>query len=270
MIKQIQKAKDYISEKIGSGYEVGIILGTGLSNFAQYVSDQIVIPYDEIPGFVKSTAPSHQGNLIAGILNGKKVLVLQGRFHYYEGYSMEQVVFPTRVLKLLGIHTLIVTNAAGSLREEFKPGSIIMLKDHINFMGTNPLLGPNDDSLGERFVSMHDSYCEEYRKKLKLISLDNKIKISEGVYIAVTGPSFETKSECQFFANIGADVVGMSTVPEVITAIHCELKVLAFSIVTNYSNLIQKARHSQSEIRENADIAKSNLEKLVSEFVKDI
>lgn len=267
---QLIKAKEYISEKIGSGYEVGIILGTGLSNFADYISDKVIIPYADIPGFVKSTAPSHKGNLIAGRLKGKKVIVLQGRFHFYEGYSMEQVVFPTRVLKLLGIHSLIVTNAAGSLREEFKPGSIIMLKDHINFMGTNPLVGPNDESLGERFVSMHDTYNEEYRKKLKLISLNHKVKVSEGVYIAVTGPSFETKSECQFFANIGADVVGMSTVPEVITAIHCGLKVLAFSVVTNYSNLIQKSQHSQEEIRENADIAKSNLEKLVSEFVKDI
>ncbi len=270
MNNQIQRAKDYIAAKIGLGYEVGIILGTGLSNFAEYISDKTIIPYGDIPGFVKSTAPSHKGNLIAGKLNGKKVLVLQGRFHFYEGYSMEQVVFPTRVLKVLGIHTLIVTNAAGSLREEFKPGSIIMLKDHINFMGTNPLIGTNDDDLGERFVSMHDTYCEDYRKKMKLVSLDNKIKLSEGVYIAVTGPSFETKAECKFFANIGADVVGMSTVPEVITAIHCGLKVMAFSIVTNYSNLIQKAKHSQEEIRENADIAKANLEKLVSEFVKDI
>ncbi|MBI9031258.1 purine-nucleoside phosphorylase [bacterium] len=270
MKDQLQRAKDYISKKIGTGYEVGIILGTGLSNFADYLSDKIIIPYPEIPGFVKSTAPSHKGNLIAGTLKGKKVIVLQGRFHFYEGYSMEEVVFPTRVLKLLGVHTLIVTNAAGSLREEFKPGSIIMLKDHINFMGTNPLIGPNDDSLGERFVSMHDTYHEDYRQKVKLVSLNNKVKVSEGVYIAVTGPSFETKAECQFFANIGADVVGMSTVPEVITAIHCGLKVLAFSVVTNYSNLIQKAQHSQSEIRENADVAKANLEKLISEFVKDI
>lgn len=270
MKEQIQRAKEYIIEKIGLGYEIGLILGTGLSNFADYVTDKIVIPYEEIPGFVKSTAPSHKGNLIAGKLNGKKVIVLQGRFHYYEGYSMEQVVFPTRVLKTLGVHTLIVTNAAGSLREEFKPGSIIMLKDHINFMGTNPLIGPNYEEFGERFVSMHDTYCEEYRQKMKIVSLDNKIKLSEGVYVAVTGPSFETKAECQFFANIGGDLVGMSTVPEVITAIHCGLKVMAFSIVTNYSNLIQKDKHSQEEIRENADTAKSNLEKLISEFVKDI
>lgn len=270
MNSMMQTAKVYISEKIGSGYEVGIILGTGLSNFVDYVKDKIVIPYDEIPGFVKSTAPSHKGNLIAGTINRKKVIVLQGRFHFYEGYSLEQVVFPTRVLKLLGVHTLIVTNAAGSLREEFVPGGIIMLKDHINFFGNNPLIGVNDDSLGERFVSLHDTYCEEYRSKMKLISLNNKIKISEGVYIGVTGPSFETKAECQFFANIGADVVGMSTVPEVIAAVHCGLKVLAFSIVTNYSNLIHKTRHSQEEIRENADIAKSNLEKLVSDFIKEI
>lgn len=270
MNKQITQAKDYISAKIGLDYEVGIILGTGLSKFADYVTDKIELPYDEIPGFVKSTAPSHKGNLIAGTLNGKKVIVLQGRFHYYEGYSLEQVVFPTRVLKSLGVHTLIVTNAAGSLREEFKPGSIIMLKDHINFMGNNPLIGANDDTLGERFVSMHDTYCEVYRNRLKIISLDHKIKISEGVYIGVTGPSFETKAECAFFANIGADVVGMSTVPEVIAAIHCGIKVLAFSIVTNYSNLIHKTKHSQAEIQENADIAKANLEKLISEFVKDI
>jgi inosine/guanosine/xanthosine phosphorylase family protein len=174
------------------------------------------------------------------------------------------------VLKALGAQTLIVTNAAGSLREEFKPASIIMIKDHINFMGSNPLVGPNDDALGERFISMHDTYSQEYRTKLKRISLDNKIKVSEGVYIGVVGPSFETKSECRFFANIGADVVGMSTVPEVIAAIHCGLKVLAFSIVTNYTNLVSQKEHSQEEIRKNADTAKANLEKLVSEFVKDI
>lgn len=269
MKTKMEQAKAYISNKIGTGYEFGIILGTGLSNFVEYIEDKITLPYEDIPGFVKSTAPTHAGNLIAGKISGKMVVVLQGRYHFYEGYSFEQVVFPTRVLKTLGIHTLIVTNASGSLREEFNPGAIIMLKDHINFMGSNPLIGPNDDSLGERFVSMHDTYCEEYRAKMKDVSLELKIKISEGVYIGVTGPSFETEAECQFFANIGADVVGMSTVPEVIAAIHCDLKVLAFSIVTNYSNLIHKSRHSQEEIRENADIARTNLEKLVSGFIKD-
>ena len=267
MTNLIQKSKEYIVNRIGEIPNVGIILGTGLSNFADKIENKITIPYEEIPGFVKSTAPSHKGNFIVGEFAGTRVVALQGRFHYYEGYTMEQVIFPTRVLQAIGVHTLIVTNASGSLRREFAPGSIILLNDHINFMGVNPLIGKNDDSLGERFVSLHDTYHTPYRDIVKDIAHKNKIKISEGVYIAVTGPSFETKAECSFFANIGADVVGMSTVPEVIAGIHCGLKILAFSVVTNYSNLYHSQQHSQEEIRENANIAQHNLESLISHFL---
>ena len=268
MLKKINNAKEFILSKIPATPEVGIILGTGLSNFTDYMEDKIVIPYGEIPGFVTSTAPSHAGNLVFGKIEGKNVVALQGRFHFYEGYSMEDVVFPTRVLKAIGISTLIVTNASGSLRRELAPGSIVMLKDHINFMGTNPLIGKNEDSLGYRFVSLHDTYNAKYREQIKYIGEKLHITISEGVYLAVTGPSFETKAECQFFANVGADLVGMSTVPEVIAAIHCGLKVIAFSVVTNYSNLYHSQEHSQEEIRENADIAKKNLERIIAEFLK--
>ncbi len=268
IIAKINKSKEYILNKIGTRPEFGIILGTGLSNFADFLEDKIVIPYGEIPGFVVSTAPSHAGNLVFGYIEGVPIVALQGRFHFYEGYSMEDVVFPTRVLKSLGVHSMIVTNAAGSLRKDFTPGSIIMLKDHINFMGTNPLIGKNYEELGERFVSLHDTYHSEYRKQIDKICDELDIDVSQGVYIAVTGPSFETRAECQYFANIGADVVGMSTVPEVITAIHSGLKVLAFSVVTNYSNLYHAQEHSQEEIRRNADIAKKNLAKIIAEFLK--
>lgn len=268
-MKTINEAKEYISSIIGDGYKHGVILGTGLNNFADCLENKIYIPYEKIPGFVSSTAPSHKGQLVAGTLKNIKIVILQGRFHFYEGYSMEQIIFPTRVFKALGIENLIVTNASGSLNIDMKPGDIVMLKDHINFMGTNPLIGKNNEELGPRFVSMHDTYCREYREKINQYARKRDIKIQEGVYIAVSGPSFETISECKFFATIGADVVGMSTVPEVIAAIHCGIKVLAFSVVTNYSNIFHSNIHSQDEIRENADKASKNLELLVSDFITE-
>ncbi|MDD2228963.1 MAG: purine-nucleoside phosphorylase [Candidatus Cloacimonetes bacterium] len=244
-----------------------IILGTGLSDMAEYFPALCKIPYSEIPGFVSSTAPSHKGFLVLAEIHKQPVLFLQGRFHFYEGYAMEQVVYPTRVLAALGVKALIVTNAAGSLRLEFPPGAIVQLSDHINFMGTNPLIGHNDENLGERFPSMNQPYDPAFRKLCDDIAAKQGIETHKGVYLAVTGPSLETKAECAAFATLGADLVGMSTVPEVIAARHAGMKVLAYSIVTNYSNLFHEQAHSQEEIRHHAGISGSQLRNILAEFI---
>ena len=247
--------------------DAAIILGTGLSDMAEEFEIISRIPYSDIPGFVQSTAPSHKGNLILAELKGKMILFLQGRFHYYEGHSMNQVVFPTRVMAAMGIKTLVVTNAAGSLKKELSPGSIVQITDHINFMGVNPLVGENDDDLGERFPSMNELYDPAYRNLCDAIASQYDISTHKGVYLAVSGPSLETKAECSAFAMLGADLVGMSTVPEVIAARHAGMRVLAYSIVTNYSNLFHSEAHSQQVIRENAALASSHLKQIISEFI---
>lgn len=250
--------------------KVALILGTGLNGMAERGKILASIPYSEIPDFVSSTAPSHKGNLILGELGGRKVLYLQGRFHFYEGHPMSAVVFPTRVLASLGVETLIVTNASGSLREELTPGSIVLLTDHINLMGTNPLIGVNDGSLGERFPSLNEPYDPEYAEICADIARREGIEVRNGVYIAVTGPSLETRAECAAFAGWGADLVGMSTVPEVIAARHAGMRVVAFSVVTNYSNLFHSEAHSQEEIRANADMATAQLITIITRFVQGL
>jgi len=196
------------------------------------------------------------------------VLCFQGRFHYYEGYSMQQVVFPIRVMAGLGIKFCVVTNASGSLREDFMPGNLVVLTDHINFMGTNPLIGKNDEELGERFPSMNLPYSPRVHEMVKAIAAKQAIPLKWGVYVAVTGPSLETKAECAMFAKLGADLVGMSTVPEVITARHCGMEVLGISVVTNYSNLFHSKAHSQEEIRDNAAKASQYLMNLITELMQ--
>lgn len=261
------KTANWLRERLPVIPETAIILGTGLSDLTDHYPVTFKLPYGEIPGFMISTAPSHRGNLLICEIGGKSVLVLQGRFHFYEGYPMRDVVFPTRVLAKLGVKNLIVTNAAGSLRKELEPGAIVQITDHINFMGTNPLIGANDEELGERFPSMNQQYDPDFIDICAGIAREKQIEVKRGVYIAVTGPSLETKAECAFFATIGADLVGMSTVPEVITARHCGMKVLAFSIVTNYSNLFHDLAHSQEEIREHAGKAAADLRTLVETFI---
>ncbi len=265
-----RQTADWLKQRLPEIPKVGLILGTGLNGIADQGRIHARIPYAEIPGFASSTAPSHKGNLILGEIGGQKVLYLQGRFHYYEGHPLSAVVFPTRVLASLGIETLIVTNASGSLREELTPGSIVLLTDHINFMGSNPLIGENDESLGERFPSLNQPYDPDYGQSCALIAARAGIKLDKGIYIAVSGPSLETRAECAAFASLGADLVGMSTVPEVIAARHAGMRVLAFSVVTNYSNLFHDRAHSQEEIRANADEASAQLITIITEFVSGL
>jgi len=263
----IEHTAGWLESQLGIKPTIAIILGTGLSDFANQYEIINQIPYSEIPGFVVSTAPSHKGNLILCKINNTSVAILQGRYHYYEGYSMEQVVFPTRVLAMLGVKTIIVTNASGSLRQHLSPGTIVQITDHINFMGTNPLIGKNVDMLGERFPSMNDLYDPEFVKIILKISTQKNIRVEQGIYMGVTGPSLETKAECAMMAALGADVVGMSTVPEVIAARHAGMRVLAFSIVTNYSNLFHDLAHSQEEIQVNAQKAAKQLKELIDAFI---
>lgn len=260
----------WLRERLPATPKAAIILGTGLSDMAETFKIISSIPYSDIPGFAQSTAPSHKGNLILAENGEDTILFLQGRFHYYEGHSIKQVIFPTRVIAAMGIQTLVVTNAAGSLRKELYPGAIVQLTDHINFMGINPLIGENDDTMGERFPSMNDLYDPKYRELCDSIAEEYHIQVHKGIYLAVTGPSLETRAECAAFAMLGADLVGMSTVPEVIAARHAGMRVLAYSIVTNYSNLFHSEAHSQEEIRHHAGIASANLKQIISDFIRRI
>jgi purine-nucleoside phosphorylase len=226
-------AVSYIKEQTSFQPEYLLILGTGLGQLAEEIEAEITIPYDKIPHFPVSTVESHAGRLIFGELGGKSVMAMQGRFHYYEGYTMQQIAFPVRVAKALGTQTLIVSNACGGLNPNFSRGDVMLINDHINFLGDNPLIGPNDDELGPRFPDMSEPYTERLLETAENVALDHSIKVHEGVYLAVSGPMLETKAEYRYMRQLGADVVGMSTVPEVITAVHMGLDVLGVSVITD-------------------------------------
>lgn len=211
----------------------GIILGTGLGGLADSIRDQTVIPYEEIPHFVTSTVEQHAGRLILGTLSGKPVVAMQGRFHYYEGYSLEQIVFPVRVMKLMGVRTLTVSNACGGINPLFAPATIMAITDHINLLPGNPLIGPNDHRLGPRFPDMSQPYSQRLLELAVTVARENRIALERGVYAAMTGPSLETRAEYRMLKTLGADVIGMSTVPEVIAAVHAGLEVLGLSVVTD-------------------------------------
>jgi purine-nucleoside phosphorylase len=258
----------HLTNRIPFRPRLGVVLGTGLGGLVEMVESPTIIPYEEIPGFVRSTAPSHAGRMVAGTLGGAPVVLLQGRFHYYEGWTMQQVVYPVRVLAKLGVECLILTNAAGSLNEAMSPGAIVALEDHINLMGANPLTGPNLDEYGERFPSLHEPYCREYLDAVSEIAAECGITLHRGVYAAVAGPSLETRAECRMIRQLGADVVGMSTVPETIAAVHAGVRVLAFSVVSNYGNLFHSRPHTQEEIREYAARAAQDLQTLIIRFAR--
>ena len=229
-------AAQYITDCIkGEKPFVGIVLGSGLGALADKIQNPVTIPYKDIPGFPESTAVGHKGNLIFGDLAGKKVLAMQGRFHYYEGYTMEQVTFPIRVMKLLGINYLFVSNAAGGLNLSYSIGDLVVLKDHINLL-PNPLIGPNLEEFGPRFPDMTRPYDPALRKLARQIAAEMGLHLQEGVYIGCTGPCYETPAEYKFFRKIGSDVVGMSTIPEIIVARHCDITCFGMSVVTDLAH----------------------------------
>jgi len=233
--QKIQEACTLLKTKTKIQPEIGIILGTGLGALAKEIDAEARVSYQEIPDFPLSTVESHAGRLIFGKLgqNKKNVVVMQGRFHYYEGYSMQQITFPVRVMKALGCHTLLVSNACGGMNPLYTPGDLMIMTDHINLLGDNPLIGPNDDELGARFPDMSEPYTKSLIALAEEIAIEEKIRMQRGVYVAVAGPNLETRAEYRFLRTIGADVVGMSTVPEVIVAVHSGMKVLGISVVTD-------------------------------------
>jgi len=233
LITNIKEALAEIRKFTSEEYSVGIILGTGLGGLVNEIKVDHEIDYENLPHFPVSTVESHHGKLIFGKIGGKNVVAMQGRFHYYEGYTMQQITFPVRVMKFLGVKNLLVSNACGGMNPAFRRGDIMIIVDHINLLGDNPLIGKNEDKLGPRFPDMSEPYSLELIKLAEEIALQNKIKIQKGVYVAVPGPNLETRAEYRFLRDTGADVVGMSTVPENIVANHMGMKVLGVSIITD-------------------------------------
>ena len=266
----MSKSIDYIKGKIKNQPEIGIVLGSGLGDFADSIEDKIEIPYTEIPGFPVSTVKGHDGKLIFGKINSKEVCVMKGRIHYYEGYDIKEVVYPIEVLAGLGIKTLILTNAAGGVNTDFEPADLMIINDHINLMGKNPLIGPNDEDLGPRFPDMTDLYnkdlIEVAEKSAKKLGID----IKEGVYMYFTGPSYETAAEVRMARILGADAVGMSTVPEAIIARHRGLKILGISTITNMSTGILDTPLDHTEVVEVGQEVAGKFKELLKEIIEEI
>jgi len=232
-VRAIEEARDALIPRLSARPEIGIILGTGLGQFAQAMVAPTVIPYAEIPNFPTTSVEGHAGELVFGALGGKPTAVMNGRVHYYEGHSMRDVTFAVRVLRAIGVHTLIVTNAAGGMNPLYEAGDIVVTVDHINLMGDNPLIGPNDEALGPRFPDMSEPYSRELIELARETARDEKIPLREGVFVGVAGPNLETRAEYRFLRWAGADLVGMSLVPETIVAVHAGMRVLAFAVVTD-------------------------------------
>ncbi len=255
----INEALAYLQTRVARAPLTAVVLGSGLGGFASELSDAVEIPYEQIPAWPPSTAEGHAGKLICGRLGDREVAVLAGRVHLYEGYTAAQVVFGVRVLARLGIRSLVLTNAAGGINESYAQGALVLIKDHINLQGCNPLVGPNDESIGSRFPDMTNAYDAGYREIAKTAAGELNIRLAEGVYAALLGPSYETPAEIRFLRMIGADLVGMSTVPEVIAANHAGVRVLAISCVTNMAAGILPRKISHQEVLDTGRAVKDTL-----------
>ncbi|MCK9442956.1 MAG: purine-nucleoside phosphorylase [Tissierellaceae bacterium] len=269
-LKKIKASVDFIKEKLDSNPTVGLILGSGLGSLAEKISEPAIFKYEDIPNFPKSTVEGHAGRLVIGKLGGKIVVAMQGRFHYYEGYPLKDVTFPIRVMIGLGIDSLLVTNAAGGVNLDFIPGDLMIIKDHINFAGQNPLIGKNLDELGQRFIDLSRAYNREYIEIAKSVGKDIAIDLKEGVYMWFSGPTYETPAEVRLARILGADAVGMSTVPEVIVANHEGIKVLGISTITNMAAGILDQPLSHAEVVETSKMVKEKFEKLIIEILHRI
>jgi purine-nucleoside phosphorylase len=270
LMQQLQETARFIQSKISASANTAIILGSGLGNLSSVIEPEFSIPYGDIPNFPVSTVEGHKGRLILGTLNGKKVWVMEGRFHFYEGYTAEQVVFPIRVLKLLGVENLLLSNAAGGVNKDYQVGDLMIIKDHISFFTINPLLGKNEAELGTRFPDMSEPYANSFIEKAKQIATANNIKVHEGVYVGVTGPTFETRAEYQLIKISGGDVVGMSTVQENIAAVHCGMKVFAMSVVTDLGIREDNNVITHEEVLAAANAAEPLLTLIFSALVKEV
>jgi purine-nucleoside phosphorylase len=267
---QIQAAARYVQDKTDFQPQVGLILGTGLGDLAAKISAVETLPYGDIPHFPTATTMTHQGNLILGELAGRPVVAMQGRVHYYEGYTMQQVTLPVRVMRALGAKSLIMSNAVGGMNPQLEPGDMTVITDHINFMGDNPLIGPNDDRLGPRFPDMSEPYDRQYRALIEEVALDLHLPLKRAVYVAVAGPNLETAAEYRFLRAIGADTVGMSMVPECLAAVHGGMRVLGLSVVTDacFPDSLQPADVEQ--IIQVANKTQPKLESLVTGFLSSL
>ena len=269
--RKVETAAQFIREKTGiDRFDIAVILGSGLGGLVNAIENPVVIPYSEIPNFPQSTVKGHSGKLYAGTLGDKKVIMLSGRFHYYEGYPMEIVTFPVRVFGVLGIKLLIVTNAAGGMNPTFRTGDIMLIEDHISMLMPNPLIGPNVDEWGVRFPDMNHVYPERFRKLAMEVADRLGIRLEKGVYIAVTGPTYETKAELKLLRMFGADAVGMSTVPEAIVAAHMKIPVLGFSVITDMAIPGYISELTHEEVLAVANQAGGKLQKIVEEVIREV
>ena len=269
LIDDINQAQAYLRDQGMGQAEIGLVLGSGLGDLADQVDNRLAIPYRDIPHFPTSTVSGHQGLLIFGDLAGKKVLAMQGRFHYYEGYTMKEVTFPIRVMKALGAHSLIVTNAAGGVNPNFKPGDLMLIKDQLNLTGDNPLIGFNHDQLGPRFPDMSQSYDQDYQELILGQAEKLGISLQEGVYAGLSGPTYETPAEVKMVGILGGDAVGMSTVAEAIVAKHSQMKLAGLSCITNLAAGLQESL-SHEEVIETTQAVKDKFKSLVLAFLETI
>ena len=266
----IEASVQFLKTKFEQSPQIGLILGSGLGVLAEEIENPTKIAYNDIPQFPVSTVEGHAGQLVFGTLNGKTVVAMQGRFHFYEGYSMDKVTFPVRVMKELGVGTLIVTNAAGGINESFELGDLMLITDHINNMGQNPLIGPNDSELGVRFPDMSEAYNKSLRELASGVASKLQITVKEGVYVGNTGPTYETPAEVRMLRKMGGDAVGMSTVPEVIVARHSKMNVLGISCISNMAAGILDQPLTHDEVIETTEKVKVNFLAFVKEIVKDL
>ena len=270
LMTSLEQTAKFIQSKAKGSATTAIILGSGLGNLSEQIQIDLAISYSEIPNFPVSTVEGHKGRLILGSLNGVKVWVMEGRFHFYEGYTPEQVVFPIRVLHLLGVKNLLLSNAAGGVNPNFQVGDLMIINDHISLFTINPLLGKNETALGTRFPDMSEPYAISFLEKAKQIAATNNIKVHEGVYVGVTGPTFETRAEYKLIKIVGGDVVGMSTVQETIAAVHCGMKVFAMSVVTDLGIREDHNTITHEEVLAAANAAEPKLTILFSALLKEI
>lgn len=267
MLEKIKQTADYIRTRVNDMPQTAIILGTGLGALVDHIENKQYIPYSEIPNFPVSTVEGHSGNLIFGDLGGKRVMAMQGRFHYYEGYDMKQVTFPVRVMKALGITTLFVSNAAGGMNKEFVVGDIMIITDHINLFPENPLRGKNYNELGPRFPAMTEAYSHRLIKLADGIAAEKGIRVMHGVYVGTPGPTFETPAEYEYFRIIGGDAVGMSTVPEVIVANHASMEVFGVSVITDLGGKDVTEVPSHEEVQKAAETAQPKMMEIMKQLV---
>lgn len=269
-MKLLQEAVDFIQQKAKVEPKIGLILGSGLGMLADEIQNPVTIAYDQIPHFPVSTVEGHAGELVIGELEGQKVITMRGRFHLYEGHALESVTFPIRVMKAIGVETILVTNAAGGVNTSYKPGNLMLIQDHINLMYRNPLIGPNDAALGERFPDMSSAYDGQLRELAAKVASQQEIELQSGIYAGVLGPSYETPAEIRMLRTVGADAVGMSTVPEVIVARHAGIRVLGISCITNMAAGILPQPLSHDEVMETAERVKGDFIQLLHGILKEI